>query len=117
MVSTVSRLQRLGSYARTLHLTLSAPGVTDWVCLANNIAVQITGTATSITALVERSTKNPADAANAAPADAPITGSPVAGIQPVPYLEPGVAWWRVNVTAVAGGDAVIALSGTAGEEH
>lgn len=117
MVSTVTRLQRLGSYARSLHHPLSAPGVTDWVCLANNIAVQITGTATSITALVERSTQNPAAAANPATVDAPITGSPLAGIQPTPYLEPGVAWWRVNVTAVAGGDALIALSGTAGEEH
>jgi len=117
MVSTVTRLQRLGSYARTLDHTLNAAGVTDWVCLSSNVSVQITGTATAITAIVERSTRNPVVGANAAPAsDAPITGSPVAGMSPIPYAEPGVAWWRVRVTDV-NGDVVIALSGTAGEEN
>lgn len=117
MVSTVTRLQRLGSYARTLDHTLNAAGVTDWVCLSSNVSVQITGVATAITAIVERSTRNPAEAANPAPADEPITGNPFEGMVPSPYVEPGVAWWRVRVTDITGGEAVIALCGTAGEEN
>lgn len=115
MTSTVNRLQRLGSYARTLDCTMNAPGLTDWVCLTGTVALQITGAATAITAITQRSTRNPDITANPAPADEPVTGNPADGMTPTFYVEAGVAWYRVQVTEL-NGEAVIALSGTAGEE-
>jgi hypothetical protein len=102
-----------GEQVRRFNATqaFSAPGVTDWIRAFEQIAVQITGGATSVTAQVERSTEDPAATVNPAPAGDPITGNPATGIKPVAYAEPGAAWWRVNLSAVSGGTANVSLAG------
>lgn len=94
----------------------AAPTSTPPVRLAGQVAVQITGTATAITAAIERSVVDPgADGSTGAwaPARAPITGNPSTGIEVLAFYEPGVAWWRVRVTAMTGAAAAVALSGGA----
>jgi hypothetical protein len=94
--------------------TLSSPGVTEWICMSGQIGVQITGQATSITAVVERSSLDPlsSDGANPTPADGvTLTGDPSSGLIPTGYYEPGTAWWRVRVSSLSGGVVTISLSG------
>lgn len=68
--------------------------------LQGPVVVQIYGDAISLTAQVERSTRDPAVGANWAPAGAPITGNPDVGIEPTRYLEPSKGWWRLRVDAM-----------------
>lgn len=98
----------------TATTALTATGATDWIKLAGELVVQITGDATAVTATVQRSAVDPSadgSTADPAPAGDDITGDPSSGIQPIAYLEPGVAWWRVNVTALTGDHLRIAISG------
>ncbi|PZR37161.1 hypothetical protein [Caulobacter segnis] len=115
MPSTTKRYDRPG-FARTLEHTFTAANqVSDWACLTGELAVQITGPATSIEVQIERSTRNPllgapAPAANIAPAGPSIVAAP-ATFSPQPYLEPGVAWWRARCVAITGASAVVAING------
>lgn len=98
--------------------TVSQPGLTSWVCLTGQLAIQVTGDATVLSYLVERSSMDPHDPAghNAAPADSQvITGSPVQGMTPEAFYEPGVGWWRIRVTDIQGGDALLTISGFHGD--
>lgn len=89
--------------------------VTDWVLCQKDIAVQLTGPSTVVTAVVERSTINPALGANPAPLDSTnLTGNPTTGINVNQFYEPGAAWWRVRVTALTGTAVDVALT-TSGE--
>lgn len=106
-----------GQYAVTGWATFSGAGTTNWIKFANtNVTVQADGTATSMSATVERTTRDPnAGPVTQAPADGvAFTGSAAAGLTPNVYQETGVAWWRVNVASVSGGSVTFSLSGMGG---
>lgn len=92
---------------------IAADQATTWLGLTGELAVQVTGDASAITLLVERSTRQPTRTVqpNTVPAGEPITGDPSAGIQPRAYIEPGVGWWRVRCVEISGGAAVVAING------
>lgn len=93
---------------------LAGTGVTGWTAFAaTDICAQISGSATSVTATVERSDVDPTlKTAQVAPADsAGFSGDPATGIAPNIYTEPGVGWWRWNITAISGGSVNVSLSG------
>jgi hypothetical protein len=96
----------------TAYLQSSAPVTTDWVCLTGNVGVQVSGAATAITYTVQRSSLDPAGqlGADAVPADVAVSGNPSTGMQAQGYIEPGVGWWRVVVSAVTG-NATVSISG------
>lgn len=77
------------------------------------IVIQLSGTATSFTAIVERATNDPASAsANWAPADSnPLSGNASTGIVPVRFDEPVRGWWRLRVTAISGGNLIAYIAG------
>lgn len=93
--------------------TLSAPGSTDAVRLQGSIVVQLSGTATSLAAVVEHATRDPATAeANWAPADdIGFAGNLSTGMSPKPYTEPATGWWRVRITAISGGSCKVSIIG------
>lgn len=97
--------------------TLTTTGATDWLLMSSYIAVQLSGPATSVTFVVERSVTDPNGPTGAMPVnadDAPIQGNPSTGLAPVCFLEPSSAWWRVRVTAITGAQVTVAISGTEG---
>lgn len=71
----------------------------------NGILFQLSGTATSFQAVVERSTRDPLrETANWAPAESEDwSGSLVTGTAPRAYNEPSRGWWRLRVISVSGG--------------
>lgn len=93
----------------------TAAGSSDPIILQrtdDGVLVQITGTATAIEAVVERSTEDPAGTPNWAPAETtPITGDLTAGIAPRRYLEPARAYWRVRFVTVTGGSLKLYMVG------
>lgn len=94
---------------------LDEAGSTDWIALSGQLAVQITGAASNLVYVVERSATDPNGdlGAHPAPADAaPLKGDPTLGMSPQGYFEPGTAWWRVNVSSFDGGPILVAISGT-----
>lgn len=96
----------------TLEQDLTSASSTDAVELSDSLVVQITGAATSVTFVVERSTKNPAlFTPNWAPAKDPISGNPSTGMIPEGFYEPGVAWWRVRITAMTGTTVKVCIAG------
>lgn len=101
---------------QTVGASAAAPFATAWTRFTiGDICAQISGSATAVVATVQRSDVNPSadgSLAQAAPADATgFTGDPATGIAPNIYSEPGVGWWRVNVTTVTGGTVHASLSG------
>lgn len=93
--------------------TLVAPGVTDTVSLSNQATIAITGTATSFTARAERSASGAAG--TFAPADDDyFTGNLATGFPVRLYDEPTKGHWRVNITALVGGNATVNISGPKG---
>lgn len=106
---------RAGSRSISTITTLEGTGSTEWVCLTGQLAVQITGSASALTYMVERSVTDPNGnmGAHAAPADdAPLKGEPILGMSPQGYFEPGCAWWRVTISSMSGGPLLVAISGT-----
>jgi hypothetical protein len=97
--------------------TLTAVGFTTPILFcACDIALQLDGVATAVTAQVQRSVRNPSGADNAggpawAPVDVAVSGNAATGIVPVKYSEPGMAWWRVSVTALTGASVGVSLTG------
>jgi len=104
----------------TLQETLDANGeITTALVAARELAVQLTGSATTVDLRVQR---HPAtadgdllDGAGAAPS----AGSPQwvdvgAAIVAIPtvvrFAEPGVGFWRVKGQTITGGDVVVAIS-------
>lgn len=94
--------------------TFAAPGSTDPVRLSHDIVVQISGTATAVDAVVERSFADPLFAANSfAPAeDEHFSGDLTVGIAARQFFEPIQAYYRVRVIAVSGGTAIVSLVGS-----
>lgn len=88
--------------AVTVTHLFDSTGQTDWVKISGSLAVQFSGAGTSITYKVERSTVDPAGTANTVLMAASATVNPSTGVVPLFYTEPGVAWYRVNVTAITG---------------
>lgn len=93
---------------------------TDWQRFVDTeIVVAVCGSATALTAVVERSAQDPAlvvngvaQGAEASPADdTGFSGDLSAGIAPNIYAERGVGWWRVNASVVTGGTCTASLSG------
>jgi len=94
----------------------SAVGASDWAPLAGDIGVNVGGTATSVTFNIERSSRQPHEDGTGGNANRinaePITGNPSNGsMLAIGAKEPAVGWWRIVVTAIAGGVAQIDLSG------
>lgn len=89
----------------------SAVGTTEAIRVIGEIALQISGDATAITAVLERSTRDPGLGANWAPAGDAISGNPSTGLQVKRYAEPTRAWYRVNISSITGGSVVIVFSG------
>jgi hypothetical protein len=92
---------------------LGAPGATDGIRLQGDVVVQISGTATNIVAVVEHATRDPGGAqANWAPAETSgFTGDLSLGMSPRVYMEPATGFWRVNVTALTGGNCRVSIVG------
>lgn len=80
---------------------------------AGNVLVSISGTATSITAQVQRCDNDPNGplGANWVPVDSGTTGNPSTGMQPTLYIEPGLGQWRIAASAVSGGYVNCTISG------
>lgn len=79
------------------------------------VTFQVSGTATAISARLERSTVYPgADGSlgNWAPVDDAVTGDLTAGVNAAVYVESDHAWWRVAVATVTGGNLTTSVSGT-----
>lgn len=96
--------------------TFSATGNTDPLRYERSdegIVIQLSGTATSFTAIVERATLDPgAVTPNWAPADSlPLSGNAAVGVAPVRFDEPVRGWWRVRVTALTGGNLTVYIAG------
>lgn len=103
-----------GIERQTFFEELSEAGVTSpAIRFVGDVTVQLSGTATNIEAIVERSSQDPNGAsANWAPAeDEPFSGNLANGISPRPYVEPAVGWWRVRVPTLDGGYVRINMSG------
>lgn len=101
----------------------TVPFQTAWVQFINtNLLAALSGTATAVVAIIERSAVDPnlgslgAVTPIISPADsAGFTGSLATGIPPNIYSEPGIGWWRINVTSVTGGTCTATLSGLSGK--
>ncbi len=77
---------------------------------------QVSGDATDIVVLPERSATDPDGPFGPTWAPAPtyadgFTGDLSAGIAGIVFTEPGVGWWRLRGATVTGGDCSAALSG------
>lgn len=118
MTGGVSEYTDLGDKGQFLEYTedFSATGNTN-ACRfersEDGVLVQLAGSATSITAIVERATKDPnTGTPNWAPASAtPFSGNLSAGIPPRRFKEPTRGWWRVRITVLTGGNASVYMVG------
>lgn len=112
-MTTIARrlVSQTSAGAQAAYDDQSAPFTGDWIKVRGNYTVQITGAATSISAVIERSTRDPAGTAgpNAATIDT-ITGNPSTGIVPSSYEEDGMSWVRWRVPTLNGA-AHLSLAG------
>ena len=99
------------SYPVNTDKDLTGAGSTEWIKFSGGLSVQVTGVATAITGTVQRSTRDPAGGAPNIAVVAPLTGNPSTGIAPEFFNEPGIAWWRVDVSALSGAGATVAITG------
>lgn len=93
---------------------MSATGSTDpAIRLQGTVVVQLSGTATDIVAIVERSSRDPGSAqVNWAPAeDDTFSGDLSAGIAPRAYTDPAIGFWRVRITTLTGGTCKVSIIG------
>ena len=95
---------------------MSSPGVSDPIRLRENdsgVVFHISGTATSFSAVVERSTRDPIrSSGNWAPAEDELwDGSLAAGVAPRVYDEPARGWWRLRLVAIVGGSLQLNIMG------
>lgn len=93
--------------------SFSVASATDAISfVATPIDVQIGGTATSVTAVLERSPTDPAVSASWATVDTYMAAPAAVGFKA--YQEAGVGWWRVRVTSLTGGTVTINITGRRG---
>lgn len=94
---------------------LSAPGSTEAVRFQRSedgVIIAVSGTATSVVFVVERSSRDPGSDPAWSPAqDDAITGNPSTGIAPLQFREPATGFWRVRFTTLSGGTAKISMVG------
>lgn len=81
--------------------------------LQGTVTVQVSGTATDLVAVVERSSRNPGSGdENWAPVEEePFAGDLSAGMSPREYAEPAIGWWRVRVPTLTGGHIKVSIVG------
>ena len=93
--------------------TLVAAGASEYARFQDKVTVQLSGTATAITAVVQRSSIDPSrGTANWAPVeDTTFSGDLSAGISPRRYVEPAVGWWRLNITSMPAGNCTLSMIG------
>ncbi|SKB32479.1 hypothetical protein [Sphingopyxis flava] len=99
--------------------TLTEPGMTKPMKFQRSrlpedgVHLQISGTATEMEIVVERSTNDPnGPNPNWAPTTVePISGDLSAGIAPFRFSEPCRAYWRVRVVTLEGGNIIVVLTG------
>ncbi len=105
MAATFERIERVNNdnVFSTMDENLSAPGATEPVRLnRGDVVVQLAGTGT-VTAVIERATRDPNSDPNWAPADTgEVTGDLADGLPVMLFSEPTLGWWRVRVTACSG---------------
>jgi hypothetical protein len=90
--------------------SFSAPASTDGVSFVGTpITVQIGGTATAVSAVLERSPTDPTVTAAWSTVDTYSGAAASIGFKS--YQEGGIGWWRVRVTTVTGGTVTIAMTG------
>ncbi|MFC3693432.1 hypothetical protein [Chenggangzhangella methanolivorans] len=100
-------------FADTQSRSLTAAGdATEGLPLSGHLAVAISGAATAVELVVERSAVDPAGSPRWAKAGDSVVLNPSAAPTVRAYLEPGAAWWRVRVISIAGGAVVVDLTGT-----
>lgn len=93
---------------------VSVAGVSSQsVRLQGAITVQVSGTASNVKAVVERSSGDPGSPKeNWAPAeDRPFEGDLSQGMAPREYAEPSIGWWRVRVPTLSDGSVQISIVG------
>lgn len=83
---------------------------------ANGVLFQISGTATSFEAVVERSTRDPIRGTpNWARAEEENwTGDLSQGVAPRVFNEPARGWWRLRVVSLSGGNLQLNIMGERG---
>lgn len=114
--ATVERftLEQPGAGVRDFHKLdqdFSVAGQSSPIRLAGDVSVQVSGTATSFTGKLERSTRDPNSGPNWAPAAPTISGDLSAGIQAMILKEPTIAWWRLNISVLSGGTLQFNIAG------
>lgn len=90
--------------------TLTGVSSIDPLRCTGEVVVQLTGSATAVTAIVERSFRDPNSSPNWAPAGDIISGNPSAGLNVKRYAEPTRGWWRVRVIAITGANVLVHVS-------
>jgi hypothetical protein len=114
MAATITRTKiKNDAFAVTIEETLTGNGSTTAQLFSSSIQIQITGSATSITGKLERSTRDPSLGSPNWATVAALSGNPSTGIITALYTETGVSWWRVTLTAITGADVTFALTGRA----
>lgn len=89
----------------------TAAGPTSTMRCSGEIALQVSGTATAVNGVLERSTRDPTSNPNWAPAGDPITGNPSTGLPVKRYAEPTRAWYRFNILSMTGAGVTVVFSG------
>lgn len=95
--------------------TFTSPGATKPVRICSEIVAQVSGTASSVKAMLERCPSDPAltpdGFANAD--DEFFEGDLAAGIAARRYRDPLGAYYRIRIIEVSGGEVVVNLHGQA----
>jgi hypothetical protein len=119
VASTIEKIQRRAivsnqtSEINLVHETFTAVGATsDSKFSECDICVQVTGTASSVTLVVERNLFDPGYSPGTwAPVESETFTGTANALAPRLYEEPATAYWRVRVGAIAGGNAVVTITG------
>ena len=114
MAGKTDKITIAGVERQTFYEELSEAGVTSPPTrFTQDVSVQLSGTATDIVAVVERSSQDPGSGEeNWAPVEGEtFTGDLSAGIPPRAYIEPAAGWWRVRVSTLTGGYVRVSMAG------
>ncbi|PZR35784.1 hypothetical protein [Caulobacter segnis] len=95
-----------GPVSHVEQAALSAAGAGTAVLIVGDFAISLYGTATAVTAELERSHTDPAGTARWTKVDGgTLSGDASSGsVRAKRFSEPGAAWYRVNASAITGGN-------------
>jgi hypothetical protein len=116
-ISFISTFDHDGGKSRDnrveLYELMEGVGSTASVRLQGAIVVQLSGTATNIVAITERSSRDPnTNEVNWAPAETTgWSGNLSSGLAPRPYHDPATGFWRVRITTLTGGSCKVSIVG------